>query len=286
MPTAQKNPSLTPLHNFPLIRSRNVEEIRGNFARICMKRTLKPRGRVEGFDATINACELQHIGFCYAAYGIALELDFPPTGFFCQLFPIRGKGEIVFGRTSVAVSEGASAVISSEMPHKTSISGDYEHLVLRINERALTEKLVALTGATIGEPLRMNVSQNPKHPAAQMLRQYLPLLVGTLSEAVPPFPAWWIAQTEQLLMTLFLCGHRHNYSHLLEPDMPNAALWQVRQAEEYIEANAQRAVSSEELAQVTGVSYFNLFGAFRKLRGYSPLEFLSQVRSKRGEARP
>jgi len=242
---------------------------------------LEPRERVESFNATVNACQLQNTGLCYGTYGIALEFDFPPAEYFCQLLPIRGKGEIVFGRTAVGLDEHAGGVTSAGVPHKLNISADYEHLVLRISAQALTEKLVALTGATIREPLRMNVPQNPKHPAAQMLQQYLPLLVSTLSGGMPPFPTWWIAQTEQLLMTLFLCGHRHNYSHLLERDVPNAALWQVRQAEEYIETNAPRAVSSEELVQVTGVSYFSLFSAFRKLRGYSPLEFVARVRSKR-----
>ena len=66
---------------------------------------------------------------------------------------------------------------------------------------------------------------------------------------------------------MFLCGHRHNYSRLLEQDVPDAALVQVRRAEEYIEANAQRAISA-----------FALFRAFRKSRGYSPMEFANQVR--------
>ena len=83
-------------------------------------------------------------------------------------------------------------------------------------------------------------------------------------------------------MTLMLCGHRHNYSYLLDEEVPDAAPRQVRLAEEYIEANAERGVTLEELAEVTGVSAFGLFGAFRKFRGYSPLEFVAQVRSGRG----
>jgi len=122
-----------------------------------------------------------------------------------------------------------------------------------------------------------------------MLQQSVPVLVDTLGGAEPPYPAWWIAQTEQLLMTLFLCGYRHNYSHLLDREPSDAAPAQVRQAEEYIEANAHRAVTLDDLAGVTGVSAFSLFSAFRKYRGYSPFEFLSEVRSRqagapRGEA--
>jgi transcriptional regulator GlxA family with amidase domain len=83
------------------------------------------------------------------------------------------------------------------------------------------------------------------------------------------------------VMTLFLCGHRHNYSHLLERQPPDASA-QQRQAEAYIEANAQRTVTLEELAEVTGVSAFSLFSSFKKSRGYSPMTFAARLRAPRG----
>jgi len=85
-------------------------------------------------------------------------------------------------------------------------------------------------------------------------------------------------------MTLFLSGHRHNYSHLLEREAADAAPWQVRRAEEYIVENAHRAISLEELAEVAGVSAFSLFAAFKKHRGYSPREFVARIRAKHGIA--
>ena len=113
------------------------------------------------------------------------------------------------------------------------------------------------------------------------LCRYLPMLAEMLSESVSPLPTWWISQTEQLLMVMFLCGHRHNYSHLLEQEAPDCAPWQVRRAEDYIEANWQEGITLEALAEVTGVSGFSLFRSFRKTRGYSPFEYASEVRSKR-----
>jgi len=273
-----------PLDNFPLIRSRDVEEVRHCIASIYATPVLVPAGIPEGFDATINTCQLHDTGLLYGTFGAALGFEFPPIALFCQLFPARGKGETTSGNTSSQLSPEAGAVISSDAPHRTQISADYEHLVLRINARALTEKLAAMTGAAINEPLRMEPEQNFKHPAAQMLQRYIPLLVETLSGADPPFPNWWMAQTEQLIMTLYLCGHQHNYSRLLEEEPPDAGSCQVRRAEEYIIANAHQAITLEELAGVTGVSAFSLFRTFRKHRGYSPFEFLSQVRSKRGGA--
>lgn len=252
-------------------------------ARLYDKRVLMPERRVEGFNATVNACHLCDIGLIYGTFGTAVTFEFPPVDYFCQLFPLRGTGETACGQVSSELICGTSAVTSAEAPHQTKISADYEHLVLRIDAKALTEKLAAIAGATISEPLRMDPQQNFKHAAAKMLHQYVPLLAETLSGGTPPFPDWWIAQTEQLLMTLFLCGHRHNYSHLLEQDAPEAALRQVKQAEEYIVANAQRDIRLEELAAVAGVSILSLFAAFKKYRGYTPAEFIALVRSRRGK---
>jgi AraC-like DNA-binding protein len=81
-------------------------------------------------------------------------------------------------------------------------------------------------------------------------------------------------------MVMFLCGHRHNYSHLLEQEAPDPAPSQVRKAEDYIAEHCQQAISLEDLARVSGVSGFSLFRSFRKTRGYSPFELASRLRSE------
>jgi len=274
-----------PLANFPLLRSRDVDEVRTCLQRAYGRAAITLVHRAETFYATINGCQLQNIGLHFGRFGAPVTFEFPPLDHFCQLFPLRGAGENVRGRFAAELAPGAGALTSPEAPHETTISADYEHLVLSIDAKALTRKLETLTGTTIVEPLRMDPLQTFRRPAARMLHQYVPLLVETLGTAKIPFPDWWIAQTEQLIMTLFLSGHRHNYSNLLEQNTADAAPWQVRRAEEYIAENAHRAVSLEELADVTGVSAFSLFAAFRKHRGYSPREFVTRVRAKHGATR-
>jgi hypothetical protein len=272
-----------PLDNFPLIRSRDIEEVCDAIGRIFARPAFAPLRGVDKVDATVNNCRLQHVSLAYGAYGADLELEYPETDLFVQFFPLRGKAEIRCGHTAAALIPGAGAVVSPGVSHTANFDADYAHVVLRIDARVLTEKLAAMTGATINAPLRVAPQHDVRQPAAHMLQRYLPLLIKTLGEANPPFPSWWIAQTEQLLMTLFLCGHRHNYSHLFEEAPAEAAPHQVRRTEEYIEANAQRAISLEELAAVTGVSAFSLFRSFKQSRGYSPLEFARQC-SRRGRA--
>jgi hypothetical protein len=241
-------------------------------------------GRVKSLDATFNNCQLPQVGLCYLTYGAAVRLGFPEADYHLQFFPIRGKGEIVINKTTVPLTVDRGATISSNMSHEPNYSADYEHLVLRINSAALTKKLTAMTGASINKPLRMRSAPNFKRPAAQMLRRYFRLLVSELSSATAPLPAWAQSQIEQLLMVMFLCANEHNYSHLLEQEPKDVAPWQVRHAEEYIEANPDRPISLEDLSEVTGVSMLGLFRSFKRGRGYSPLEFARRVRqSKNGK---
>ncbi len=251
-------------------------------ATIYARPVLIPARGVGGFQATINICELPNLALAYGSFSIGLNFELPASGFFSLALPVHGTGEMVCGGATVAMSPGSGAVVSADSPHKAYYGADYGHFVLRISERSLAEKLAALIGAPTNTPLRMDPPQNSTRPAAQMLQQYLPLFAATLSEVSSPLPDWWVAQAEQLLMTLFLCGYPHNYTHLLERKPADAGSGAVRRAEEYIEANAHRAISLEELADVTGVSAFSLFAAFKRYRGYSPFAFLAQARGKFG----
>ena len=273
-----------PLDNFPVLRSRDVEEVRHVIASLYTRPDLTPTNDRESFDTVINNCCLRTIELSYARYGAAVDFRFPGSDCVVLLLPVRGRGEINFGSLSVQVKPSTATVIPAAAEgHRSRYSGDHACLILRVRLPALAEKLAAITGAAIDQPLQIYRVQEPGRPAALMLQRYLPLLVDTVSAARESFPDWWMAQTEQLVMTLLLCGYRHNYSRLLDRDVPDAAPLQVRLAEEHIEVNCRRAITLEELAEVSGVSAFSLFRAFRKFRGYTPLEFAAQMRQASGD---
>lgn len=270
-----------PLDNFPLARTADCEEVRAALARVYAAPTLRLARGTMRLDARLNECSLHVTGLAYSAYGGAVTLDFPAVDCFVQYLPLRGRGEIVSRRQPVAMVAGQTcAAISPDAGYRATYSKDYAALALKIDPQALTRKLAAMTGAGINGPLRVDLQPNRSQRMLALCR-YLSALAEMLSDSVQPLPNWWISQTEQLLMVMFLCGHRHNYSHLIEQEAPDCAPWQVRRAEEFIEANWQEGITLEALAEVTGVSGFSLFRSFRKTRGYSPFQYVSKVRSKR-----
>lgn len=75
-----------PLHNFPLIRSRDVEEVRSCITRFYDKPVLVPARHAEDLDATINGCQFRNIGICYSTFGADIGFEFPPAGCFRSYF--------------------------------------------------------------------------------------------------------------------------------------------------------------------------------------------------------
>ncbi|MEJ2434836.1 MAG: AraC family transcriptional regulator [Pseudolabrys sp.] len=266
--------ALKPLDNFPLTRSADPEEVRAALAKVYAEPTLELGRGARKLNGRINECRLQSIRLAYGAYGVDTCFNFPAVDCFMQIVPLRGRGEVTSRRQPVSLAAGGlTATISPDAGYLGKYSHDYEGLLLKLDRRALKRKLSAMTGVVIDQPLKMDLQDNNGTQSAQTLHQYLRVLATMLNDARPPLPAWWVSQTEQLLMVMFLCGHRHNYSHLLEQEAADPAPWQVRKAEDYIEANWQEPVTLETLAEVTGVSGFSLFRAFRRIRGYSPFEF-------------
>jgi len=224
------------LDNYPLVRTRHVEEMQAALAKVYARPTLQTAPGVRALDVRINHCGLRHVALGYGGYGAAVSMEFPATDFFLRLFPLRGKGEIIVDKMTIPLRAGGGATIPAQVGYQANFGDDYEHLVLRIPAQALIEKLAAMTGAAINDPLRLNLAHNIRQPAAQVLRHYFLRLVEELSVAVSPLAAWASAQAEQLLMTLFLFGHRHNYSDLLERRR-DVAPWQMRLMEEHLAAH-------------------------------------------------
>lgn len=86
-------------------------------------------------------------------------------------------------------------------------------------------------------------------------------LVEELSSGRRDIPIVAMVEMEQALMTWFLVGNRNNYSPLLNGRSQSAAPWQVKRAEEYIEASWDQPLTIEVLAAVTGSSARSLFHA-------------------------
>ena len=273
------------LDAYPAIRTKIASELREQFDRVFGGGQLLdlPDGE-EGLDAKGNLCRLSKTEIWCGAYGAPIKIKFANTGYFRLQYCTSGSAAILINKERITVDKNRSCILPSG---GVSVVGEYgpgyQQTALRIEAENLTEKLVALTGLPINRALEFERLVDLETPASQHLRRMMELLTQTLDSIGTKFPALAIAEFEQALMVAFLCANRHNYSHLLECRPSGSAPWQVRRAEEFIEANWDQSICVEDIATVTGASARSIFRAFQRSRGYSPLAFAKQVRLRHAQ---
>jgi hypothetical protein len=272
------------LDGFPLVRTRNAEEMCDALGRVYAKPTLVPDRHTKKVDVVVNRYQAQNLAIAYTKHGTDITAVYPENTFTLQAFPVRGRGVMTINRIAHPLGPRRGMIVSSDVSYAMKLNADYEHFVLVMDTQVLASKLTALTGTALERPLHFRALPDNQCPAAKALHDHFFFLVDRLSASTAPLPKLVIAEFEETIIVMFLHANRHSYSHLLEREALDCALRQVRRAEDYIEANASRAITLEELGEVTGVSVLSLSSAFKKHRGYSPLEFLSQVRSKHEQA--
>jgi AraC-binding-like domain/Bacterial regulatory helix-turn-helix proteins, AraC family len=272
-----------PLESFPLILTQNADEMCAALARVYAKPELFLEGRTNRVDAAVNRYQAKDVAIGYADYGVCMTAVYPENNFALQIMPVRGLGEVAISNIRSPLRPHHSVVVSPGVSFAVKLNANYRHFVLVIKARTLADKLSALIGTTVNSPLSFNAVPDDGCPAAKALRDHFFFLVDALSMSAVPLSKFVLAEFEQALMIMFLCANQHNYSHRLQREAPDIAPVQVRRAEEFIEANWQRAITLEDLVTAAGVSALALSRAFKKYRGCSPLEFLSQLRSIRGQ---
>jgi len=246
-------------------------------ARIYVKPIMEIVGREKALRAIHNHYQLQHVGLTYGLYGINARWKFPETGAFAHVFPIRGGVEFVINGRSTAIDPNLSLMLPADLSYDMANDADYERLNLVISPTALTAKLNAFIGESFAAPLKMYLTQRSDQHLARSLREHVMFLVRYLDSPCSP-PPQMLAEFEQTLMVMYLHVNQHNYSSLLNKQPRDVAAWQVHRTEEYIEANWDKPITLEALSAEINVGVRSLLRSFWQTRGYSPKEFLKQIR--------
>ena len=152
----------------------------------------------------------------------------------------------------------------------------------RVDPQVLARKLGAITGNDVSQSIKFDAALALDSPRA---RQFASILAATLAHiaCVPKGETspLVLGELEQLLVVALLSGAEHNWRPRFAYHAQPSAPWQVRRAEEYIEANCGEPIDIESIAAVTGASVPSIYRAFRASRGYSPADFVTQCRLRR-----
>ena len=266
------------LHRFQIIDTDAPDEMRDVLVNVFGARYFDVHQGKQRFRATVNLARLKNLDVSFAEYSAAVHVTYPPDNLVRQQFPLRGSGQTTVGHLRIRLSPNETCVMPAGMDTAVDVGHNYAQLVLRINAAALHTKLAALVGAPIVRSIEFLPQHALENPELLRLRRLIDFLVNELDCERGPLSDLAVAEFEQHLLIAFLTGNAHNYSHLLEGQPLKAGPWQVRMAEEYIEANWNQPLTVEALAAATGASARSIFKTFKEARGYSPMVFVKSIR--------
>ena len=237
--------------------------------------------RAEDFDVKVNYWHSQNIGLSYCISGGSVQLEAPDTNFFRQQIFLRGGADIRFGRIERQVTNEDTCVVPPEVSVDVDISSGSEQFVLRIEADVLLNKLAALIGRTPSQKLVFDQTTRANNQVPGHLGRMLMFFAAELDALNSKMPSLVLAELDQALIISFICNNPNNYSAFLDDRTLPAASWQVRRAEEYIEAHWDQPITIEDLVRVTSASARSLFHQFKRSRGQSPMAFVKQMRLQR-----
>jgi AraC-like DNA-binding protein len=269
-----------PLDQFPVIRTRDAEEMRAVLTGIYGGRNVAFPEGTEGFAAHANHVQLRHIALSYCTHGAAIQFHFPEANFVRQHFCIRGAGTITTSQGSTEFNTERSCVTPTGTDAQLDLGSSIELIALRIPEKVLAEKAAALLGTRAFPRIEFERTPDLKSPRGKHLRNLVWFLTQTLDETSFRVPPAAIEEFEQTIAVAFLYCNSNSLGEQLEQDSTAVAPWQVRRAEEYIEAHWSAPLTVELLAATIGASVRSIFKTFSDYRGYTPMDFLRNVRLK------
>jgi AraC-like DNA-binding protein len=270
------------LERWPSIKTSSPEGVRGFLFGREEPSRLKAAAPGGSF-AQINCVELSQIGLGFQYVASEMETDMPPIGCFSQFFCLDGRGESFIGEAAIPITEDHSSVVGPHVETRMRFDAGFRGLTLHVARDTLARKLEALLGF---RPEEDNIEFSPRvslvDPLARHLQHSTLFLAQELDASDAPSPDMAFKEFEEYLILLFLRANRHTFSDLLHaPERGNNAPWQVKLAEDYLEANWAKSVTIEDIAAKAGVSARSIFKAFRQSRGYSPMSFLKELRLKK-----
>ena len=270
-----------PLNNrFQIFDTRDPDELAAGFSTLFGRAWLELHGRNAKFHCRMRYVPLGDVGIVHGQYDTSFKVRFPDFNFFIgSPAPLKGAGLHEISGREVTVSKGHGVILS---PGGVTLhfGPQFEHLSMGVRPGALMGKLAAIVGELRLGPLHFDPAVNSQDPQSKRLERLI-RFIATEVELSWPMPRIMQCELQETLMTSLLLANANNYSGLLLGEPVAAAPWQVRRAEEFIEANWDQPITIEALVAVTNVSARSLFSSFKAARGYSPMDFVKRVRLER-----
>ena len=221
---------------------------------------------------------------------VTVEID-RVDAFMVQM-PLSGRNDLSLGgarRNRLLLDNRLYSVIGPERSLRQHRTPDCRMVLVRFDSLDMAKCLAAHAGREVAPAevadLDFAVAMSARAVSSAPWMRLTSYLLGELdndgSIFLSPLAA---AQAGQLLMSTLLLHQPHNYSALLQgPDRVLSPRY-LREAEEFLQTNADQPVSADDIARALNISTRSVYAGFRQHLGATPMQRLKEIRLERARA--
>ncbi len=272
--------SVRSLGRFPVIATRSLEEARDAVERVYLPHELTAADDL--LDMTLNAVSDALFTLGFLTYQASTRLVMPPTEI-CYHVNLTTVGSTDADRTDGARerTEGDTRglVLSPVQRNTVRWTPVAEQLILKVPRLSLESHLGDLLGRPVTEVVDFDFGLDLTTGPGRSLMRSVRFLADELDrpDGLTDMPLAR-KQLEAFVMTQLLHAGRHQFSDALRAPGETVRLGRLAPVVEYMEANANEALSPQELARTGCMSVRTLHASFQHTFGESPMAYLRRLR--------
>jgi AraC-like DNA-binding protein len=260
------------------IRTRDLEEAIQSVGQVYCPHSLRLDPHASALDTTLAVSGPASQPLVHLSYGAPVMVD---AGNFPGLFLVMrcngGDGRVRQGRSLAEWQVGRTLLVSANQGTDFAFGRDFSQTTIKLD----SERLAVLCARFVGHPLGRDIRFDLSPFSDQLERVWAGILaLLTRTDPAQALPSAAAATLEEFVLTLLLHSHRHNFSSELERPVSEPRVGLVREAETYIESNADSPITVSEVAALLNVSIRTLQASFKAWRQTTPTAYLRSVRLK------
>ena len=270
-----------PLASFPIVSTRDTDEAQSILSRELVGVRFKRVRDRRAFRLEMNGVHLGRTMAGYNQYASDILVDAGEVDDIVALAIGTGPPSVFYldGKPLVCTAKGAVIAPSRRVViDRPAGSGIY---MIRAKSNAIQERLREVLGRLPQKPIGFHRGVDLAHGVGAHARRLLDVLVETVQRdsAFLDHPLLRAGFDDLLLNALLALPNTYSDELMGGRRLPGAPRV-VRRAEAFMEAHATEPITVSDLVTLCGCSRRALFGAFRKYRGYTPMQFLADCRLK------
>ncbi len=267
------------LHQHPVFASRDIDQARERVGQVFCAHGLQQLRAAQQLDCRMHRVVLGALSLNYLCYGA--DVDISPgclNDFYLVQIPLSGAAEIRYGRQRADSDARTAVVLSPHQPVAMRWQGECAQVMLHVPRGVLEQRAADARGVPAPLDFELALAQHDG-PAQGWCR-----LVLDLAHNIDAHGAAWLRHEaaaaslqDVLLRGLVALQPRHGDAPLPAPALPR----HVRRAQEFIQTQAELAITVADVARAACVSERALQEGFRRHLASTPNAYLREVRLQR-----